>query len=184
MKKIFNILIVIIGFILLVGINGYLKFNPLQKPVQPVATDLVTVAKNATYDIDGTPVTLVNGTAQVASAPGSASVTTTTYFGNEAKGDFNGDGKDDLVFLVTQDGGGSGTFYYVATLLSSPTGYTGTNAILLGDRISPQTTEVQSGEIVVNYADRKPSESMATPPSIGVSRYFKIADGVLTEVHL
>jgi hypothetical protein len=32
---------------------------------------------------------------------------------SEAKGDLNGDGQEDIAFLLTSDRGGSGTFYYV-----------------------------------------------------------------------
>ncbi|HRH21982.1 MAG TPA: hypothetical protein PLJ58_02155, partial [bacterium] len=55
------------------------------------------------------------------------------------------------------------------------------NAILLGDRIAPQTTEWLDGEIVVNYAERKAGEAMTVSPSVGVSRYFQVADGTLIE---
>ena len=33
MKKILNVLIVIVGLIVLIGVNGYLKFDPFSKPV-------------------------------------------------------------------------------------------------------------------------------------------------------
>ena len=145
-------------------------------------TVLVTDYKNATYTIDGTPVTLVNGVSETPAAPGSASMVTVKYFGNDAKGDLNGDGIDDVAFLITQNSGGSGTFYYVAAALqNSAGGYTGTNAMLLGDRIAPQTTEIRDGEIIVNYTDRKPGQPMTTKPSVGVSKYFKLQNGGLVE---
>jgi hypothetical protein len=135
--------------------------------------------KDATYTIGGEKVTLVNGICEIEAAPGSASKITTRYFGNEAVGDVNKDGKADITFLLTQETGGSGTFYYIVADLR---GNQGTNAILLGDRIAPQTTEIRDGEIIVNYADRKPGEPMTTKPSVGVSRYFTVINGILTEV--
>ena len=139
--------------------------------------------KNATYLIDGKPVTLVDGVSEVETAPGSASKTVTKYFGNEAKGDLNGDGTPDLAFLLTQEGGGSGTFYYVVAALQSADGtYTGTNGVLLGDRIAPQTTEYRDGEVIVNYAERAVGEPMSTAPSIGVSKYLKVTGDTLVEV--
>jgi len=51
-------------------------------------------------------------------------------------------------------------------------GTAGTNAILLGDRIAPDTTQIANGIVTVNYADRKPTDPMSTPPSIGVSKYL------------
>jgi len=58
----------------------------------------------------------------------------------------------------------------------------GTKAIYLGDRIAPQTTEFRNGEIIVNYADRRPDEPFSTIPSVGVSKYFKVVDGELREI--
>jgi len=139
--------------------------------------------KNATYTIDGNPITLVNGVSEVPAAPGSASTLTVKYFGNEAKGDLNGDGAEDLAFLITQSGGGSGTFYYVvAALQNADGGYTGSNALLLGDRIAPQTTEIKAAEITVNYADRRANQPMTAQPSVGVSKHFKLQNGQLEAV--
>lgn len=101
------------------------------------------------------------------------------YFGNEAKGDFNGDGTEDVAFLFTEDNGGSGTFYYVTVRLASGKEL---NSILLGDRIAPQTTEFRDGKIIVNYADRKLEEPMTAKPSIGLSRYLKVVGDVLVEI--
>ncbi|HUO75623.1 MAG TPA: TspO/MBR family protein [Candidatus Paceibacterota bacterium] len=105
-----------------------------------------------------------------------------TYFGNEATGDLNGDGKPDTAFIVTSQPGGSGTFFYVIVALRTATGYTGTNAVLLGDRIAPQTTEIRGGELIVNYADRRPDEPFTAQPSVGKSMYLKVLNGVLTVV--
>ena len=144
----------------------------------------VTSHKDATYQIEGKPITLVNGLSEVEAAPGSASKTITRYFGNDALGDLNGDGKKDVAFLLTQNSGGSGTFYYVVVALDSEKGYQGTNAVLLGDRIAPQTTEIQDGKVIVNYADRRPDESFAVQPSVGISKYLKIIDNKLVEVNI
>ena len=51
--------------------------------------------KNATYNLDGQSVTLINGVSEISSAPGSATKTTTRYFGNEAYGDVDGDDDND-----------------------------------------------------------------------------------------
>ena len=138
--------------------------------------------KNIAYQIEGRNVTLVNGASQVPAAPGSASKITTRYFGNDAVGDLNGDGTNDVAFLLTQDPGGSGTFYYVVVALKTQNGYLGTNAILLGDRIAPQSTEINDGKLIVNYAGRKPEEPMTAQPSVGVSKYFIVQDGTLREI--
>lgn len=137
--------------------------------------------KNTTYIIEGQSVTLTDGRAETTVAPGSASKTVTQYFGNEATGDLNNDGTPDVAFLLTQDAGGSGTFYYVVVALKTSDGYQGTNAILLGDRIAPQTTEIREGQLIVNYADRKPDEPMTAQPSVGVSKYLKVEGTILVD---
>jgi len=127
--------------------------------------------KNTAYEIESQLVKLTNGISG-----------TTRYFGNEIIGDLNGDGVGDVAFLLTQNSGGSGTFYYVAVALKTVEGYQGTNAVFLGDRIAPQTTEIHNEEVIVNYADRKPDEPMTANPSVGVSKYFKVANSRLVEI--
>ena len=122
--------------------------------------------KNATYYIEGKAVTLVNGIAETEAAPESAAKVTTRYFGNEVKHDLNDDGLEDVAFILTQETGGSGAFFYFVAALNTPTGYVGSQAVFLGDRIAPQTTGMEEGTtamgskrqnvIVVNYAVRLP----------------------------
>lgn len=129
--------------------------------------------KDATYMIDGTPVTLMDGVAEMPAAPGSASKIVTRYFGNELRKDLDGDGREDVVFLLTQQTGGSGTFYYVVAALDTAAGWKGSDGYLLGDRIAPQTTESGEGkQVIINYADRKQGESFAVRPSVGKSAYL------------
>lgn len=152
--------------------------NAEQTSVKKISFD----PRNATYDFDDGPFTLVNGVAEVGAAPGSASKVIIRYFGNEASGDLNGDGQDDMAFLITRESGGSGLFYYIVAALRTETGYKLTNPLFIGDRIAPQTTAIpkNSMEIQVNYAERKPGEPMTAQPSVGVTKLFKVtSDGVL-----
>lgn len=138
--------------------------------------------KNATYDIDGQSVTLVGGISEVLSAPGSATKITTSYFGNEAYGDIDGDDDNDAAFLITQDTGGTGIFYYVVVALRTPTGYKLTNTFFVGDRITPQSTEIKedSKELHVNFAERKKGEPMSAESSVGATLLLKVTpEGVL-----
>jgi hypothetical protein len=66
----------------------------------------------------------------------------------------------------------------VATL-QTESGYQGTNAIFLGDRIAPQSTVIEDGKIIVNYADRKPDEPFTIQPTVGVSKTAWVVNGVL-----
>ncbi|MEK7514881.1 MAG: hypothetical protein AAB608_00670 [Patescibacteria group bacterium] len=130
---------------------------------------------NAAYTIEGKRVQLVEGAAE-------AEGVITQEFGNEVMGDFSGDGIADVAFILAQQPGGTGTFYYIAVARGAEGGYVGTNALLLGDRIAPQTTEIRDGAIIVNYADRKPGEPMTADPSVGVSRTFRMESGILKEI--
>jgi len=130
--------------------------------------------KDVAYIIDGNEILLKNGLAETESAPGSASKIVTRYFGNEAEGDLNGDGISDIAFLLTQSTGGSGTFFYAVASIKTDKGYWGTHAVFVGDRISPQTTEIRDGKLIVNYAERARGEPMTTEPSIGKSLWFKL----------
>lgn len=150
---------------LLAILGGWYVFSRDQAVV-PIASD----PRNATYSIDGEPFTLVDGVAETETAPGSASKTVTRYFGNEVTLDLNDDGRDDSVFLLTQETGGSGTFYYVAAALNTEDGYVGSDTLFLGDRIAPQSTvRGQHKIVIVNYADRAPGEDFSVAPSVGNS---------------
>ncbi|MEK7645077.1 MAG: META domain-containing protein [Patescibacteria group bacterium] len=109
---------------------------------------------------------------------------TLRYFGNELALDLDGDGREDSVFFVTQQTGGSGTFYYVVAAVQTDGGYVGSNGIFVGDRIAPQTinlgihadpasADAARPIIAVNYADRKPGESFAARPSVGQTLWLR-----------
>ncbi len=156
-----------IGIILVVLIVGFYAFNSYiynekQGDQIPAASP-----KDATYVIDGKVVKLTNGRAETEAAPNSASKIVTTYFGNEVKTDFDKDGREDVAFILTQETGGSGVFYYVVAALNKETGYEGSQGLLLGDRIAPQRTELSTSSlVVVSYADRKPGEDFSVQPSV------------------
>lgn len=159
MKKIYTLL-----FLAIVFVSFYLLFKNRQ-------TDDY---KNISYKIAGVSVLLQNGLNEQSIISGSASKIVTRYFGNEVWYDFNGDGRKDIAFVLTQETGGSGTFYYVVVALKKSDGYVGSEAVFVGDRISPQSTNInEKGFIVFNYADRKPGESYVMPPSVGKSIVLK-----------
>jgi hypothetical protein len=91
----------------------------------------------------------------------------------------------DAAFLLQQSNGGSGVFYYVVAAIKTENGYLGTNAMFIGDRIAPQSTNIDpnnSSQFIVNYADRNANEPMSSIPTIGVSKTFKFENGSLVEV--
>jgi hypothetical protein len=181
MKKYYAISIIIICIGLAIGFI-YFKLLPSEK--NSGEKILAQDYKNATYIIEGQPVTLNNGLSEIEIAPGSATKIITRYFGNEVKHDLNDDGREDVGFILTQEKGGSGTFFYFVAALNTPTEYIGSHAVFLGDRIAPQTTVMDEGitsrgtqrqnVIVVNYAVRLPNEPFTTPPSLGKSIWLKL----------
>lgn len=171
-KKTTGIVVVIV--VLIAGF--FLLNNYIYNEKQAVA---VEDFKEIEFVIDGNRIQLTDGIAETDAAPNSASKVVTRYFGNEFVYDLNNDGKPDAIFLVTNDGGGSGTFFYVVGAVNTDDGYVGTEAYLLGDRIAPQTTEASRNPnhrnvIVVNYAERATGEPMTAQPSVGKSVYLKL----------
>ncbi len=167
----------ILWAILILALAGGTYYFLFRKPAPAIAP---ADAKNATYTIEGRSVTLVNGYAETEAAPGSASKITTRYFGNEAVADLNGDGAPDTAFILTQDTGGSGTFFYVAAAISGKSRTYGTNAILLGDRIAPQNTQIKNGQIIANYVDRAAGQPMTGQVSVGISKYINVDNFTLS----
>lgn len=175
MKKIKVVLIPLTLIVILVLALGIYKFNFTNDDIHNQDGTQINV-HDGTYRLDMGTFTLKNGISEIEAAPGSASKVTTKYFGNDYKADLDGDGTDDIAFIVTQNGGGSGTFYYVVAMLNKVNGSkVGTDAVLLGDRIAPQSMNIQKNNVlVVNYADRKLEESFAVAPSIAKSMYLKV----------
>lgn len=175
--------LILAAVILAVLIGGtYYFYNGKTAPNTNYAVDPL----NATYTFapnGGEPNTLSGGVLSIEAAPGSASKEIIRIFGEPAIGDLNGDGKTDAASFIEDQTAGTGTFYYVAAAINTGSATQGTNAILLGDRIAPQNISITNGKILVNYADRKPGEPMVAQPSVGVSKYFKIQNGTLTEVN-
>lgn len=175
MKKITISLFFIIAIVLISFYFSSNDNNPQQLVVSAVKTDY----KNIAYTIDGRLVQLNGGLSEVDAAPGSASKVTTRYFGNDFRTDLNNDGQEDIVFLLTQETGGSGVFYYAVAALNTAEGYVGSDGYFLGDRIAPQTIALspnpnQKNVITVNYADRALNESMSGVASQGKSTYLKL----------
>jgi hypothetical protein len=135
--------------------------------------------RNAEYLLEGQRIRLADGLAESENAPGSASRIVTRYFANELRTDLNDDGREDVVFLITQQRGGSGTLFYAVAALNTKAGYVGSDGYLLGDRIAPETPMVSrtpghKNVITVAYRGRRPDEPMTAPPSVSKSVYLKL----------
>ena len=96
-------------------------------------------------------------------------------------GDLNNDNKEDAVVLMARSGGGSGVFIYIAAYVSGPVSYKGTNAIYVGDRVSPQSISVQGGIATLTYLDREADEPFAAEPTVSTSKRFSYTNGEFVE---
>jgi len=155
------------------GTSEATKITPTPVPNNDTSENIAKDPQNATYTIEGQKVSLVDG-----KSPDGK----TTMFDTPTVGDLNGDGANDAgVILVVS--GGSGTFYYGAAALNNTSTYTydGTNAIILGDRIAPQTKDIQNEIYTVNFAERAEGEPMTAQPSVGVTKNFEVNGAALVE---
>jgi hypothetical protein len=165
-NKILIIIVIIVVMLILISVFLFTQNQTTEK--------LTTFDPlNSTYIIENQTFTLSNGKSKVGNIE-------TKYFGNSATADLNNDGLADTAFLITQNTGGSGLFYYAVVALKTEFGYKMTNAFLVGDRISPQSTEIKNLELHINFAERNKGEPMTTPPSVGAVLLLKVTpQGVL-----
>lgn len=153
-------------------VSGIIELRPAVQE-HPGTSSYTVDAKNTSYVIDDEAFMLVNGVAEKEIAPGFATKDMLSLFQEPIYGDLNGDGLSDAVALLVRNSGGSGTFYYASFVMNENNESKSTNAILLGDRIAPQTIAIQDEYAIYNYAERGVNEPMTTPPSIGKSLYVK-----------
>jgi hypothetical protein len=142
---------------ILILVAGVIKFNFINDDVYTQKPNKRFDQRNSTYQIDAESINFVDGKAEKELMPDSNSKEIFQYFGDDIKADFNKDGFNDIAFIITKNSGGSGVFYYLALAWGSKDGFSGSNAVLIGDRISPLDTQYTNGEIIVNYLDREPS---------------------------
>jgi len=168
MKKIVGLIVLLLA----AGIAGFFALNAYiynEKQESEVAQQV----QDLSFFISGEMIDFENGVATAKTSLGGDSETTVRYFGNEIEHDVDGDGVDDIVFLITQETAGSGTFFYAVGALKREEGYLGTHAVYIGDRVAPQNiTPGEGRQVVVNYTDRAPGEPMTAQPSVGKSLYL------------
>ena len=134
---------------------------------------------NATYILDEYSIRLQNGYYEATAAPDSASKVKASMFSEPVYGDIDKDGDKDAVMFIVFEPGGSGTFFYVALAINTEGGFYGTTAVLLGDRIKPINLIVRNSMVLATFADRSPSQPMATKPTIDKTNYLIFYEGQL-----
>ncbi len=179
-KKLVVGIISVLAVLIVAG--GWWWFKRGSAPIAAPQEQIISDPTNAIYLVEGKPIKLINGQAEQEAAPGSAAKIITSIFGEPVAGDLNGDGLPDVGTFIVQEPGGTGTFFYLAAAIQQKNGgYVGSNALLLGDRIAPQTVEIKNGILIANYAERKPDEPFSARPSVGVSKYARVVGNSLVE---
>jgi hypothetical protein len=129
---------------------------------------------NHVYVIDKEKVVLKNGHARKV-IPGTTTIIITEVIRRPVHVDLDGDGEDEVVVLLMQHTGGSGTFYYLAAASKEAV----IDAIYLGDRIKTRPLEAAGDMVIVNYLDRETSQPMSSSPLIEKRGNFRLFDNAL-----
>lgn len=175
MKKLLLLLVVIAGALFFLSRNGS------EGVPQNVQTNTGSAnPNNATFSFDDGSVTLSSGRGEKEDEE-SEFTESVELLPENAKGDLNADGKDDTVVLLARSGGGSGVFIYIAAYVSGPVNYKGTNAIFIGDRVSPESISVSNGVVTFEWLDRRPDEPFAAEPTVPASEQFVYQNGSFRE---
>jgi len=101
-----------------------------------------------------------------------------------ASGNANRDGMRDAAVTLAVNTGGTGHFVYVAVVLNENGVARPVDSVILGDRIKVRNIVFgRNNELVVNLLERRYDQAMADPPTIRVTRRFRLnADNKLIAV--
>jgi hypothetical protein len=135
---------------------------------------------NATYSLDGGPVTLTDGESATQAAPGSLTEIITELTIRQSYAYLDADGIADAASVLSYQPGGSGTFSYLSVVPTASPGPAPT--VLLGDRINVQRLAAAHGVVTVTYLDRAIGQPFASVPTIEVTRRFRLEAGALVEL--
>jgi hypothetical protein len=180
MKKLVTIIVIIaVGFGIYYFVHS--RANQNTPPVKIATNTTNPDPSNATFQFEDGPITLKKGTITTNITPSGELTEETDLTNSIAYGDLNGDGKTDAAFLLVQTTSGTGVFFNVAAYVSGLVAYSGTNAIFLGDRVTPKSISIANGVITVTYLDRTANEAMTDDPTLLVTKQFIYTQGTLAE---
>lgn len=157
----------LILLLIICGVLGLAACRPIVAPEQaPTAgstsasgqgVNLTAQAlMNATYSgIYDQPVTLADGRYQ-----GNPPELTVQYLANhELHSDLNGDGAEDAVVFLRENGGGTANFLYVAAQLNQNGQPGDAGAVQIDDRIQVKSAAVEGGQITLEVTTRGPGDA-------------------------
>ena len=168
------------AIILLAGISFALVTQP---GFARDTTALISKLGNATYSgIEDQAVTLVDGQWEGhAYVEGGASrprvgLLKDMYF----TGDLDGDGQEEMVVILWQSSGGTGSNSHIAVMKAENDGIRNISTALLGDRVKLKSGKLESGKITLDVLQAGESDPMCCPAELA-TRTWTLEDTQLTE---
>lgn len=147
------------------------------------AGDIIKALNNETYTIEGEEIALVDGKAETEIVPDSATKMKTEIWGDPIISYLEDGTVDYAAVILINDGGGSGTFYYVASPINKGEGdFYISDAIFIGDRIEIESITAADGQIVIDYLKHGENQAMAEEPTEEAQSTFVIVDDILNKV--
>lgn len=98
-----------------------------------------------------------------------------------ASGDLNGDGRKDAAVILAANGGGSGTFMSLGTVLNEAGQPMQTASEDLGDRVVVKSIAIADGTITLTLVTHGPDDPMCCP-TLKVMRTYRLDNGKLARV--
>lgn len=123
------------------------------------------------------PVRLADGKWSVEDGEGRQSLELGTQ---QARGDLDGDGREDAAVILLGSGGGSGVFVTLALVVDRNGVPLHAASVALGDRVQVHGVSIEGNEVVVDVTQHAPGDP-ACCPTQRASRRFRHADGRLVD---
>lgn len=156
---------------------AYLDLTVTAAPAQSQPSEPSIDYKNAIYRVDGKDITLLEGQHTQPAADDSSAQDATHIIEPPPHVAGKLGGRNAVAVFLSEQSGGSGTFYYVALAFNDGRGTT----FKIGDRIQPISIAINGDDLVVGYLDRNADEPMAVPPTVPRERHFAYMNGQILE---
>ncbi|MEC4686545.1 MAG: hypothetical protein VST71_12540 [Nitrospirota bacterium] len=163
MRKLPSI-ILILGAVLYVSTVDSRENTPANPSEIPSLT--ITVLENSAYTLNKTVIKLHNGKYIETSGTNDNSQPPYDFIVKlitAAFGDLNNNGISDAAVVLTWDGGGSGTFYYLAAVVNQDGKPLNVSTIHLGDGIDIKSIKISSGTITLELLTHSSRDPMCCP---------------------
>ncbi len=97
-------------------------------------------------------------------------------------GDLNSDGAEDAAIIFETDSGGSGSFFYLGSVINKSGAAQHVASEFLGDRIKIESVQISaSGVVSVSLLSREVGQPMVASPTKRHTKFFVLSDGRLVE---